>query len=58
MYEHIEHEWAWYIKQDNIPMHKKIVKNLVSYVLHVCIITYINLPFLGKEFNITYMGSL
>jgi len=39
-------------------MHKKIVNNLVSYVLHVCIITYINLPFLGKEFNITHMGSL
>jgi hypothetical protein len=47
-----------YIKQENIPMHKKIVKKLVSYMLHACIIAYINLPFLGKEFNITYMGSL
>jgi len=39
-------------------MHKKFVKNLVSYVLHACIIAYINLSFFGKEFNSTYMGSL
>jgi len=34
-----------YIKQENIPMHKKFVKNLVSYVLHACIIAYITLFF-------------